>query len=321
MTSSLFKNTPIFLAPLAGYTDQAYRMLCKAHGAEVLVSEMVSADGLTRDSVKTIQYIYFDSIERPYGVQLFGSNPNVMAKAAELVLSFLPDFIDINMGCPVKKVIRRGAGSALMQTPEIASSIVKAVKKAVAGALPISVKFRSGVDSNNLNYADFGLLMQDSGADFVCLHPRTAKQMFSGKSNWEHIKHLKSILSIPVVGNGDILCPEDALMMRDMCQCDGIMIGRGALGKPWIFSQARQMMDRGNYQAITKSSLLGTIMQHIDFALKYKPEHVVVKEMRSQLCFYTKGIIGGSELRNKINHTGSVSELKELLNNYLGGLV
>ncbi|MDD2229966.1 MAG: tRNA dihydrouridine synthase DusB [Candidatus Cloacimonetes bacterium] len=313
MINDLFKQPLLFLAPLAGYTDQAFRLLCKSMGAEVMVSEMVSADGLIRDSAKTVQFAIFTKEEQPFGIQIFGSDPLVMAKAAEFLLPFKPDFIDVNMGCPVKKVIKRGAGSALMQTPLIAETIVKEVQKALSGTIPLSVKFRSGADNNDLNYLDFGKRMEASGADFICLHPRTVKQMFSGKSNWVHIKELKANLSIPLIGNGDVSSPEDAKQMLSETNCDGVMIGRGALGKPWIFRQSRQMLDTNNYDPITKDLLLTAIFSHIDLALRFKPERVVVKEMRSQICFYTKGLLGGAELRNRINHTESMEELKSLL--------
>ena len=200
----------LWLAPLAGYTDSAFRQLCKQSGAEVLVSEMVSADGLIRDSRKTAQYIAFEEMERPYGIQIFGSEPEVMARAAEFCLGFQPDFIDINMGCPVKKVVRRGAGSALMNDPARASAIVRRVSAALRGSCPLGVKFRSGWNSASLNYSEFGLLLQDAGADFLCLHPRTQAQMVSGEADWVHIAELKKVLSIPLIGNGDLRAPEDA---------------------------------------------------------------------------------------------------------------
>lgn len=309
----LFSKPLLYLAPLAGYTDQAFRSVCKLMGAEVMLSEMVSADGLMRDSAKTVRYVKFAESERPVGIQIFGNDPLTMAKAAEFLIPFKPDFIDINMGCPVKKVIRRGAGSALMQEPQVASRIVQEVKQAISGIIPLSVKFRSGWDENSQNYLDFGLLMQDSGADFLCLHPRTTKQMFSGKSNWQHISDLKARLAIPLIGNGDICCPEDAERMLSQTACDGLMIGRGALGKPWIFSQCRDYLESGTYTPITQSSLLQNILMHIDTALQFKREAVVVKEMRSQLCFYTKGQLGGGELRKKINHAESAEELKSLI--------
>jgi nifR3 family TIM-barrel protein len=313
MINGLFDKPRLWLAPLAGYTDQAYRQICKEWGAEVLISEMVSADGLIRDSAKTVKYIDFKSSERPFGIQIFGSDPLVLAKAAEFLVPYKPDFVDINMGCPVKKVVRRGAGSALMQTPEKAAVIVKEVKKALASEIPLSVKFRSGWDSNSINYLDFGLLIQDSGADFVTLHPRTSRQMFGGLSNWKHIQGLKTRLSIPVVGNGDIHSPEDAERMLEETHCDGLMIGRGALGKPWLFRQCREFLATGSYTPITQNHLLETVLKHLELALQYQREAVVVKEMRSQLCFYTKGQLGGAELRNKINHATSAEELRQIL--------
>jgi len=317
MINGLFDKPRLWLAPLAGYTDQAYRQICKEWGAEILVSEMVSADGLIRDSAKTAQYITFLDTERPFGIQIFGSEPYVMAKAAEFLIPYKPDFIDINMGCPVKKVVRRGAGSALMQTPEKAAVIVKEVQNALAGSIPFSVKFRSGWDNSSLNFLYFGLMMQDSGADFVTLHPRTSRQMFGGLSNWEHIKALKARLNIPVVGNGDLHSPEDAERMLNETRCDGLMIGRGALGKPWIFRQCREFLTSGSYTPITKNHLLETVVKHLELALQYQREAVVVKEMRSQLCFYTKGQLGGAELRNKINHAESAEELRQILRHML----
>jgi len=317
MISGLFGQPKLWLAPLAGYTDQAYRQVCKDWGAQVLLSEMVSADGLIRDSAKTIKYIDFTESERPFGIQIFGSEPLVLARAAEFLIPFQPDFIDLNMGCPVKKVVRRGAGSALMQTPEKAAGIVREVKQALQGTIPLSVKFRSGWDQNSQNYLDYGRLMEDSGADFVTLHPRTSRQMFAGTSNWEHIKLLKQQLVIPVVGNGDIHSPEDALQMLEDNRCDGLMIGRGALGKPWIFRQCREYLDTGSYAPITKPQLVETVLIHLDLALQYQREAVVVKEMRSQLCFYTKGQLGGAELRNQINHAESAGELRQILKHLL----
>ncbi len=303
----------LWLAPLAGYTDRAFRQLCKAHGADVLVSEMVSADGLVRDAKRTVQLVWFEESERPYGVQLFGSDPRVMAAAAAACLPFKPDFIDLNMGCPVRKVVRRGAGSALMTTPDLAAEIVREVKAALAGALPLGVKFRSGWSLDQLNHREFGLLLQDAGADFLCLHARAQSQMFSGSANWDHIARLKEAISIPLIGNGDVNSPEAAHKMLAATGCDSVMIGRGALGKPWIFEQIHQLLATGDYQPVSRARLLETLKLHIDLALKFKPERVVVKELRSQLTFYSKGLVGGGELRQAINHAASTAEIRDLI--------
>lgn len=310
-------ESKLWLAPLAGFTDQGFRRLAKDFGADVLVSEMVSADGLIRDSRRTIEYIKFTPGERPYGIQLFGSDPLTIAKAAEFCLSFEPDFIDINMGCPVKKVIKRGAGSALMRDPSRAAAIVKETRSVLGDRIPLSVKFRSGWDNAHINYAEFGLLMQDSGADFACLHARTTKQMFSGEANWAHISDLKKILSIPLIGNGDISSPEDALRMYRETNCDSVMIGRGALGHPWIFRHTQELQKTGEYSSVTRDILLDAVLSHIRYSLEHKPEHVVVREMRSQICHYTKGLIGGAELRRQINHAESSAILIEILRNGL----
>lgn len=306
-------DNKLWLAPLAGYTDRPFRQLCKSLGADVLVSEMVSADGLVRDSQKTVQFVLFEESERPYGIQIFGSDPLIMAKAAEFCLSFSPDFIDLNMGCPVKKVCKRGAGAALMTTPDLAGRIVHEVQNALAGSIPLGVKFRSGWNTDRLNFLDFGLLLQDSGADFLCLHPRTQTQMFSGTSNWEHIAVLKNRLAIPLIGNGDIVSPETALKMYGSTGCNSVMIGRGTLGKPWIFRQIHQLQEEGDYQPATRSLQLETIFRQIDLALRYKPEPVVTRELRSQLCFYTKGLVGAAELRQAINHAQSTAQIKEMI--------
>ncbi len=279
---------------------------------------MVSADGLIRDSKRTIQYLHFTESERPFGIQIFGSDPFTIAKAAEFSLRFNPDFIDLNMGCPVKKVVKRNAGSALMKTPELAALIVKETKKALGDTIPLTVKFRSGWDNNSLNYIQFGLLMQDSGADAVCLHARTTKQMFSGVSNWSHIKLLKEALQIPVIGNGDIKDPESAHKMFSETACDSIMIGRGALGKPWLFEQIKQSlcpMSDSDYSSLTHQRWKDTVLRHLQYSLETKRESVVIKEIRSHICFYTKGLVGGAELRRKINNTDSVDQLISLLQN------
>ena len=308
---------PLYLAPLAGYSDQAYRQLCKDWGVDYLVSEMVSADGLIRDQGKTLTYVTFLEEERPYGVQLFGSDPATLAKAAVALLPFQPDFIDINMGCPVRKVVKRGAGSALMKDPLRAAEIVRQVKQAIPATLTLSVKFRSGWDLNNLNYLDFGLRMQDAGADIICLHARTTSQVFSGLSNWEHIQKLKEVLSIPLIGNGDIDSPESAGKMLKDTSCDALMIGRGALGRPWLFTQIKEYLLDGYYHPITKDQILKTALTHLDYALLYKEEYVVVREMRSQLCHYAKGMPGSKELRDKINRSSSVEELREHMRHWL----
>jgi nifR3 family TIM-barrel protein len=274
---------------------------------------MVSADGIVYKQPQTLAYLDFSDEERPFGAQLFGSNPVMMAKAVEVAMAYKPDFIDINMGCPVKKVIKRGAGGALMQNMPVAASIVAEVRKAMPNDMLLSVKFRSGIDINNLNYLDFGQAMQDSGADLVTLHPRTLKQMFTGVSNWQHITELKKHLSIPVVGNGDINSVEDGNAMFEQTGCDSIMLGRGSLGKPWIFTQIKQALADGYSEDIAMQQRLITLFKQIDYSLLIKSEIRTVREIRAHLCHYTKGMKGSAKLRDRINHTETVPELKDIL--------
>jgi len=275
---------------------------------------MISADGIIHRQRQTLAYLEFSDAERPFGAQLFGSNPEIMARAAEIALSNKPDFIDINMGCPVKKVTKRKAGGALMGDISLSCQIVAEVKKVLLGSdCPLSVKFRSGLDLSNINFIDFGKAMQQAGADFITLHPRTVKQGFTGVSNWKHIKELKASLEIPVIGNGDVKSLQDAIDMRTGTGCDSIMIGRGVLGHPWMFKRIKDFFNNGSEEPIDSLDKLNTIIRHIDYALEIKPERIIVREIRSHLCYYTKGLKNSSVLRDKINHTDSISELKKLL--------
>lgn len=303
----------MWLAPLAGYTDQPFRLVCKDNGADIVVSEMVSADGIVHKQKNTLAYMKFITAERPFGIQLFGSNASIMAKATGTALTFEPDFIDINMGCPVKKVTKRGAGGALMSNLKNAVDITTAVRKEMPDSIPLCVKFRSGADMNNLNYLDFGQAIQDAGADLVTLHPRTVKQMFTGVSNWQHITELKKQLSIPVVGNGDVKNVADATELFSTSGCDAIMIGRGALGNPWIFKNIKNSFLGQPLAETGNGEKLHTLLTHIEYSLRVKPERRVVKEIRSHICHYTKGINGSAKLRNVINQTETINELKEVL--------
>ncbi len=298
---------------MAGYTDCPFRQICKEYGADVSVSEMVSADGIVHKQKQTLDYLKFTDSERPFGIQLFGSNPLIMAKAAETALMYNPDFIDINMGCPVKKVIKRGAGGALMADLPNAVKIVREVRNALPEEYILSVKFRSGTDITHISYLEFGLAMQEAGANLVILHPRTVKQVFSGMSNWEHIAKLRNILSIPVIGNGDIKNAEDAIEMFKVTDCQSVMLGRGALGQPWIFRQIGAALRGESYTDPTPEERLQAILKHIDLALAVKPERFVVKEIRSHMCFYTKGLPRGAKLRDTVNHTETLSALKKIL--------
>jgi tRNA-dihydrouridine synthase B len=296
----------IWLAPLAGYTDNAFRRICKECGVDVLVSEMVSADGLMYERSHTLEYARFTQEQRPFFIQIFGNDPLIMAKGAEILTQFKPEGIDINMGCPVKKVVKRGAGSALMQTPELAENIVKEVRSALDGTgIMLSTKFRSGWDNNSINYLDFGKRMENAGVDFLCLHPRTRSQMFAGTANREQIKILKQSVSVPVIGNGDIDSIFTGLEMFEMTGCDSIMIGRGSLGKPWIFKEIRSALDGTYTIPLDYYWKYRVIERHLQYVLEDNDQNQeqAIKEFRTHVSTYTKGIPGGSKIRNIINRT------------------
>ena len=300
MKITALTDKKLWLAPLSGLTDWAFRNICKQNGADVIVSEMVSADGLIHNYAKSIPYAKFDENLRPFGIQIFGSNAETMAKATDILIPLQPDFIDMNMGCPVKKVVKRGAGSALMKTPKIAKEIVKSVKKILNNTnIHLTAKIRSGWDKNSINALDFSKMLQDEGVEIIIIHPRTRAEMFCGKSDWNIIKEIKQNLSVPIVGNGDITSKEDAKKMYETTSCDSIMIGRGALGKPWLFNEIKS--DNNDF-IISNEKKLEVISNHIYLAIKNeKDEEKAVKKMRTHLLHYTKGYKNATEVRKQIN--------------------
>jgi nifR3 family TIM-barrel protein len=294
----------IWLAPLAGFTDNAFRTICKKCGADVVVSEMVSVDGLIHNKEKSLKYLDFTDFQRPYGIQLFGSDPVIMAKGAEIALAEKPDFIDVNMGCPVKKVVKRGAGSALMISPELAENIIKEIKNVTSGtSIPLSVKIRAGWDNFNINAVEFGKRMENAGCDIMCLHPRTRSQMFSGQSDWSLIKKLKEKLTIPLIGNGDINSIEDIIRMFNETGCDSVMIGRGVLGKPWILRNIKEYFKSGGISDISWLEKMEIIKEHFMLEIKNKGETKALIEMRNHFSHYTKGLPDGAKVREFINRS------------------
>ncbi|MFC1887283.1 tRNA dihydrouridine synthase DusB [Candidatus Cloacimonadota bacterium] len=290
----------IWLAPLAGISDISFRTICKSCGADVVVSEMVSADGLLMNPEPSLRYARFTEEQRPFGIQLFGSDPEVIGKAVKVVEDIKPDFLDFNMGCPVKKVTRKGAGSALMKDPERAAAIVREIKKVLPDSIPLSVKIRSGWDIFSINVISFATKLEDSGADMICYHARTRSQMYSGRSNWEMIAELKKKLSIPVIGNGDIRTAEDAVEMFNLTGCDSVMIGRGAIGKPWLFREIKDLIEKGSYRSWEPVKKFQIIEEHCKLTCSEKNEEQAIKELRTHFAYYTKGFKGGSRIRDYI---------------------
>jgi tRNA-dihydrouridine synthase B len=294
----------LWLAPLAGFTDNAFRYICKKWGADIVVSEMVSADGLRYSYDQTIGYARFSQSQRPAGIQIFGSDPDIMQYAAQKAAELYPDFIDINMGCPVKKVVKRGAGSALMLDITKAKEIVRKVKSVcLVHNIPLSVKIRSGWNTQNINAPLFAAQMEASGADMIIIHPRTKSQMFAGESDWAIIKAVCEIINIPVIGNGDIKSPHDAADMIRLSNCHGIMIGRGSIGRPWIFREVREFLQNGTIWQPSIDEVIATIKEHYALAISKGGEKQAIPEMRNHLSAYTKGYKDSARLRDFINHS------------------
>jgi len=288
--------TPLFLAPLAGVTNKAYRTLMKELGADVVISEMISINGLTHNNKKTFGMLDFDDREQPFGAQIFGSDPKNYSFAADLVKEFNPAFIDINVGCPVKKITGQGAGSALMKDLSKLSKIIEITKKSI-GDTPLSIKIRLGWDELSKNYLETGKVAQESGADFITMHGRTKAQMYNGFSDWRAIKELKENLSIPVIGNGDIKDYASYNEKLKFSKVDGIMIGRGAVENPYIFYNIKNKSDNADWSYEKRKEI---IFKHLDYLEKFNPKIPAVTFMRKHIAWYLKGIPGIKKLRAEI---------------------
>ena len=311
-------DTPLFLAPQAGVSESPFRRLCRDFGADVVVTEFVSADGVVKGTVRTLDYLRFDEAERPIGVQIFGSDPAMMAEAAGLVAElFDPDFLDINFGCPVKKVVRRNGGSGCLRDLSLVEAIIRAVDGATS--LPTSVKIRSGYDEGTRDPVTIGRRCQDAGARWITLHPRTRADMYSGEARWEEISALVDALEIPVIGNGDIRTGEDVRRMRDVTGCHGVMIARGSHGDPWIFAQAQAAL--AGHRTPPEPDVeerFQVCLRHARNAIAFEwdPERGVV-EFRKHLGWYTKGLPDGARLRKQLFGVKRLEEIEALLHAYL----
>lgn len=311
-------ETPLFLAPQAGVSESPFRRLCREFGADVVVTEFVSADGICQGNARTRRYLRFDDGERPIGVQIFGANPDTMADAAALVAeTYGPDFIDINFGCPVKKIVKRNGGSGCLRDLDLVERIVRAVDDATP--LPTTVKIRSGFDEATRDPVTIGLRCQEAGATLVTLHPRTRADMYSGTARWSEIGDLVEALEVPVVGNGDVTSGADAARMRSETGCAGIMIARGSHGYPWIFAEARAALDgRPVPDAPSVSERFEVCLRHARNAIAFEANHEkALIEFRKHLGWYTKGLPHGRALRTELFAVEKLEEVEALLVRYL----
>ncbi len=299
------------LAPMAGVADRAFREICREYGAGYTVTEMVSSKGVTMGDRKSKELIMISESERPCGVQIFGSAPEVMADAVSAVSETQPDFIDINMGCPAPKIAGNGGGASLMKNPELAESIVKAVVS--KSPVPVTVKMRSGWDFENINALDLALRAENAGAAAVTIHGRTRQQMYAPPVNSDIILEIKKDLSIPVIANGDITDGQSAALMYEKTNCDYLLVGRGALGRPWVFSQINAYLSSGRIiPEPPVSERMRVMVKHIKKICEYKGEKTGIKEARKHAAWYMKGIRGGAEFRRQAGMLSSIDELEEL---------
>lgn len=308
-------SAPLALAPMAGITDLPFRLICRRLGCGMTVSEMVSAKGLLYKNVKTAEMLRIDDGERPTAIQLFGSVPAELAEAARMVEASGADMIDFNMGCPVPKIVNNGEGSALMKNPQLAHDILAAMVKAVK--IPVTVKFRAGWDDNNRNAVEIARAVEAAGVSAVAVHGRTRQQFYEGKADWSIIADVKQAVKVPVFGNGDIFTVADGLRMLEQTGCDGLMIGRGADGNPWLFTAlAAALRGEPLPQPPSLKERLAQAAEHLEMLIAYKNEVVAVKEMRRHISAYLKGMPHAAEFRGRFHKVDTQEQFSELLAEY-----
>jgi tRNA-dihydrouridine synthase B len=315
----ILNNNPLVLAPMAGITDFPFRRICKEMGAGLVFSEMVSVEALIREHKRTHGMLHTDPAERPVVFQIFGSKPASMAEAAHIVSQGEVDFIDINMGCPVPKIIKSGSGSALLRDMGLAKEIMAAVVG--ASKVPVTVKIRLGWDARNIVAVDMAQAAEAAGIAAVTVHARTKVQGFSGQADWNMIRTVKRSVTIPVIGNGDVRTAQDAKRIMDETGCDGVMIGRAIQGYPWIFREAKQYFETGIVPAPpTLEERQAVMLRHLHDMAGLVGEDVGVREMRKHLCWYTKGLHDGAEFRTRINHLVRVGDTKRAIEDFFAAL-
>ena len=304
-------NNPFILAPMAGVCDLPFRLLCKEKGAAMVCTEMVSAKAIYYNNKNTKELLTIDKNEGPVSLQLFGSEPKLMAEMAKRIEEIPFDILDFNMGCPVPKVVNNGEGSALMKNPVLAGHIIEAMANAISK--PVTVKIRAGFDAEHINAVEIAKIAENSGASAITVHARTREQYYSGKADREIIRLVKEAVTIPVIGNGDIDCYESAKHMLEYTGCDGVAIGRGAEGNPWIFEELNAKYAGLDYNKPSLEEVKEMIMRHAKMLIDYKGEYIGIREMRKHAAWYTAGFKGASKLRGRLNETSSIESLEEII--------
>ncbi len=308
----------LFLAPLAGFSDLAFRAVCAEHGADCTITEMLSAEGFIRNNKKTAELLSRAPNETFFGVQIFSGNPYAAAQAVKIIHGLNPSFIDLNCGCPVPKVTKGGAGSALLRTPRFIFDIVKAMGDNTD--IPITVKIRTGWDGTSINYLETSDAAVKAGASMICLHARTRAQGYSGKAQWEDIAVLKRSCPVPVFGSGDIFSPEAAKNMLEKTGCDGVMFARGAIGNPSIFRETKDLLTKGFFAPSSFEERVQTALRHLAICAEDKGERGACLEMRKHFCAYVKGIPGSSRFRNNLVHASTIAEYEGFAVRFLAEL-